>query len=398
MGGINNISQIVGTAVRRTADGTSLRAFFWENGKTFPLPPLSGDSSSSAWASSETDVVIGSSGFRPRHPVLWVRKGDGSFGAPVDLSAFTAADFGWDLSQASRLWISRDGRFAGSLGYTPVFDPLVTGNQGSVLFELDSTGGYVSATPIGLLNQIDDGLVVDAKLKMAGSIGIPQLAARWDDGRVTNLHPAGLPGGSVAHKINKLNQVVGDWHPGGGDGFVHAAYWDENGVFVDIFKGQKVRDSDAWGINDAGDVVGEVDVGTDELVNSQGFLWNQSTGTKMLASLTTGPDASGVAQIRTGFAINNAGQILALGTRRSDGSDILLLMTPEIRPHLEIRMQAGQVMISWPASTAGFDLESSSTSTGAWNQVIESPVTLDDQKLVILPINPGTQFFRLRQQ
>jgi hypothetical protein len=394
-GALNSTGQVVGTASRKAEKQT--QAYFWEDGRAVLLAPLPGDASSTAWSLSDTGVVLGYSGRgRPQRPVLWVRKNDGSFAPPVDLIALTPTDLGWDLSQAttSRLWISPDGRFAGSIGYTPVFDPAVGLNQGSVLFELDPAGAVLSATPMGVLNQTVDGLVVDGELKMTGSTGT-QLAARWDDERVTNLHPAGLAGASVGHKINRLNQVVGYLTPAVTT-FFRAAYWDEHEGFVDIFNGKTVYDSDARAINDAEYVVGFVNVGTIGAKRPQGYIWHRNSDVKYLTSLISSQDATAVTEVNAAYVINNAGQILATGKRR-DGAYALFLMTPEIRPHLEIQIQDRNVVISWPGLAAGFVLESSASATGAWNQVTEAPVTLDDQRLVILPLNPSAQFFRLRQ-
>ena len=83
------------------------------------------------------------------------------------------------------------------------------------------------------------------------------------------------------------------------------------------------------------------------------------------------------------------GKLFALDTNNGLSAYVL--------PFLKINRVAGNVVISWPVSLTGFNLESrSSVSTGDWSPV-SGAMVVGDQQTVTLAAPSGNQFFRLRK-
>lgn len=68
-------------------------------------------------------------------------------------------------------------------------------------------------------------------------------------------------------------------------------------------------------------------------------------------------------------------------------------------PFLAVRRVGGNVEISWPADAAGFSLETTGNlnAPGSWSGAAQIPDIADGRSLVLLPIQPGQRFFRLRK-
>ena len=65
-------------------------------------------------------------------------------------------------------------------------------------------------------------------------------------------------------------------------------------------------------------------------------------------------------------------------------------------PQLSISSSAGNVVLSWPAAQATFQLQSTaSLAPSSWANVTNLPVQNGSVVTVTLPISPGTRFFRL---
>jgi hypothetical protein len=65
---------------------------------------------------------------------------------------------------------------------------------------------------------------------------------------------------------------------------------------------------------------------------------------------------------------------------------------------LRIGLSGASVMVSWPASATGFVLESStSLSPPNWQPAPESAVTNNGLLEVLVPVNPGSRYFRLHK-
>jgi hypothetical protein len=68
-------------------------------------------------------------------------------------------------------------------------------------------------------------------------------------------------------------------------------------------------------------------------------------------------------------------------------------------PLMTIQWANGSVVISWPATTAGFTLGQSSSLTppAAWTTVSEPVVVIGSENTVTVPTGGQVQFFRLAQ-
>jgi hypothetical protein len=65
-----------------------------------------------------------------------------------------------------------------------------------------------------------------------------------------------------------------------------------------------------------------------------------------------------------------------------------------------LRVQAGgnQVLLAWPASATGFQLETTSQiAPPAWSLVDGTPVVIEGEHRILLTRHPGQWFFRLRK-
>ena len=68
-------------------------------------------------------------------------------------------------------------------------------------------------------------------------------------------------------------------------------------------------------------------------------------------------------------------------------------------PTLTVIRSGDSVLVSWPASTTGVVLQtSSSLAPPAWSDVSEAPVVVNDQATVTLPLTGVARFFSLRQE
>ena len=116
----------------------------------------------------------------------------------------------------------------------------------------------------------------------------------------------GIPGGLSnlvrAHAINASGQIAGMGQQGGPDYWGHAAVWLKNSFQADLGFMGGGHYSEAYGINDAGDVVGVAAVAN---TNNHAFLWHDGQYTDL--STWSGGGVSSIA-----YAINNHGTIVGL--------------------------------------------------------------------------------------
>ena len=158
-------------------------------------------------------------------------------------------------------------------------------------------------------------------MTFATSIG--QRGAFWNNDpnhSVTVLEPLAGATQSIAWGINDLGQAVGSsWIPFVGD---RAVLWDNDAAHTPIDLGVLAGDvsSAAVAANTLGQVVGVSVSATNE---RRAFLY-QAGAMLELSTLVAAED--GPWTILQVFAINNAGQILALG--RSNGQVASILLTP----------------------------------------------------------------------
>jgi len=149
-------------------------------------------------------------------------------------------------------------------------------------------------------------------------------AVIWRNGTVTEL---GTLGGdeSFAYDINNLGQVVGSSQAASRVG---AFIW-QNGVMTEIIGvGPSNFGSNAYGINDHGQVVGESGMGGVG-DTSHAFIWENGV-TVDLNNVSITAVANGQWVLRHAYEINTQGQIVGLGTL--NGVQTAFLLTPDVAP------------------------------------------------------------------
>ena len=67
-------------------------------------------------------------------------------------------------------------------------------------------------------------------------------------------------------------------------------------------------------------------------------------------------------------------------------------------PELRIQPAGRSVLIAWPDPSTGFRLQHSPDMTApVWSDVRSTPTIVGAEKQILLPLQPGSHFFRLRQ-
>jgi len=130
----------------------------------------------------------------------------------------------------------------------------------------------------------------------------PCHAVLWQDGRMEDLGTLAGRSGS-AYGINDAGQVVGSSLAS--DGFMHAFLW-QGGTMADLGGLPGYQFSVAWDINDAGQIVGS-STGADGITHA--LLWADG-GVRDLGSLG--------GRSTTAFAINDAGQVVGISISADD--------------------------------------------------------------------------------
>ncbi len=165
-------------------------------------------------------------------------------------------------------------------------------------------------------------LAISASGKIAGfgrAAGGPDRAFLFDAGTVTNLgvigsHPAD---GTVATALNDAGEVVGFQ-----TGVVnHPFLWD--GSMHDLGSLPGFTSSSAWGINSTGWVVGEADKGSGASAVSHAFV---RAPRGQLVDLNTRVELAPGDYLEGAFGINDAGQIV--GQERSGNREYSFILTP----------------------------------------------------------------------
>jgi hypothetical protein len=71
--------------------------------------------------------------------------------------------------------------------------------------------------------------------------------------------------------------------------------------------------------------------------------------------------------------------------------------TPLVRPPLSVERFHGGLLLSWPDSADGFELESVAALGGTWTQVDSVPMQIAGRKMVVMPPSGTSGYFRLRR-
>jgi hypothetical protein len=67
-------------------------------------------------------------------------------------------------------------------------------------------------------------------------------------------------------------------------------------------------------------------------------------------------------------------------------------------PSLRIMHDGSNVILAWPTSSTGFQLQvSASLSAPSWTDVRTIPATVDKERQVTQSIQPGSRYYRLRK-
>jgi len=138
----------------------------------------------------------------------------------------------------------------------------------------------------------------------------PQHAVIWQNGTVTNI---GTLGGSYIFPwaINSKGQVTGQASPPG-DTTLHSFLW-RNGVMTDLGEIPGDFGSIAFGLNDAGQVVGG---SCDQNFNCRAFLWNDGVMTDINSLVKPGSTSL---FLIFGNDINSRGEIASFAFDQSSG-------------------------------------------------------------------------------
>ena len=311
--GINEQGQVVGGAATYTGDH---HAFLWENGVMQDLGTLGGSISSAHCINDHGQVVGGANRYsgERRHAFLW------QDGIMQDFKDLVPINSGWELEEhGSYAWgINDHGQVVGgAVNSWETDDGLTVYNYRAFLWQngtMRDLGTFcdpeegVGSEAYGINNI---GQVVGSAATDSGD----SHAFLWENGVMQDLGSLTGDDDSEAWDVNNHGQVVGcDW------GDEHAFFW-ENGVMQDLGTlGGGV--SYAWGINDHGQVVGEAATSDED---SHAFLWHN--GIMQDLNDLIPPDSGW--ELWGATDINNAGQIVGSGMN-PDGEVHGFLLTPPL--------------------------------------------------------------------
>ncbi|MEE9424040.1 MAG: hypothetical protein V3V18_03565 [Methylococcales bacterium] len=299
---INDAGNIVGSS--QTQPGGSNRAFITYSGLVglgmINIGAFRGGDSGGAYGINELDQVVGTSligeqdsyGNEVRRGFIW------EYGSAMrDLGSLRSYRGVIFSSTASA--INNIGQISGSVGrYGAVWD----------LFAFPDHIDFPHHTRLSDMDSIAPRFVRD--INNSGQVvGLHRSADtgfRWQAGvfeelasDIEGISPASGIYGSSASGINELGEVVGNisvWD--GSEVYTHATFWSDPSTVKDLGT-LGGKDSEAYDINDFGTVIGSSEIATGE---TRAFVWHADFGMQSLGTL--GGDYS----IARG--INSTGQIV----------------------------------------------------------------------------------------
>ena len=292
--GLNNSVTVVG---RADTASQHVHAFRWSAATGMQDLGTLGGSTSAAFGLNDAGQVVGcadTASTWPQHAFL-----RSPSGAMQDLGTL-----GDDYS------VGRDINSSGQ----------VVGGAGDHAFLWSASGGMQSLW-------FGEAYGINASGQVVGWGGGPAEAVLWTAGG--SMQYLGTLGGlySGANDINGSGQVVGGADTGPGpepfSAIRHAFLWSPAGGMQDLGVLGDSQYTEAYGINDSGQVVGWAFLNPP--MYQSAFLWSASGGMQDLNDLLDAASASWV--LRTANAINNAGQIVGQGVNPA-GQTHAYLATP----------------------------------------------------------------------
>lgn len=282
-----------GTVTGYGFNGSNNVGFSWQNGQLTTYGLLPGAWSSGGYDINAAGVTVGNSGDQA---IVWR---NGQMQTLPSLGSATSA-----TTYASASAINDSGLIAGVSG-----GHAVIWRDGKVI-ALPSLGNESSSTSSGINA---NGTVVGVSYTET----YDPRPLMWQNGAVQQLTSGPYNYGG-ATDINNGETVVGYVAKGGN--IEQAASWD-HGTLTLLDELPDTNSARAFGINDAGLIVGDASYGG----FSKATLWEGSHALSLQDQLTDGNNW----QLWQALDINNAGQIIGWGSYKGQGVSFLLTPVPE---------------------------------------------------------------------
>jgi probable HAF family extracellular repeat protein len=295
--GINNKGEVIGHA-----ETLGFRGFHWKNGVYTDLLTTTGSAATAMIPASINDrsIIIGNQDVRPRNFIIR----DGQL-QPLRISP---AD-----GTPSVTAINNRNQVAGR-GQTSVF----IWENGTTTFLPKLPGSDEFVTAATGIN--DRGVVVGT----SGTIDVRR-AVIWRNGDIIALDLPPDTTHSEGKAINNFDQVIGDARS---PGVIKPFLWD-SGTTTVLEPPPGGIASGVWSINDWGAVVGDSTMSIDGAVHAT--LWVAGRAHDLNSLLDANEPLRDQVVLVQALFINERGQIVAYGVHRTEGTNVLYLLTPTYR-------------------------------------------------------------------
>ncbi|MCC5621530.1 DUF3466 family protein [Nostoc sp. CHAB 5715] len=313
--GINKLGQVVGYSAK--GDGSSFRAFLWENGVIKDIGTLGGDGSV-AWDVNNSGKVVGGAHTGKQDP-----NGNGIFHAfawnkktgMIDITPSTEDSTRAEaINDANQIIISQ-GNQAFVIKNGVKSNLCSDSSRECFAYDINNFGLIVGYSEVALRQKCD--FYPEYNNTTICSDITARRAHLWKNGNLINLGTIGdatdESNWSQAVAINNLGEIVGEANR-------KCVFWDKDGNIVEL--GASSSDCVATGINNKGWVVGTVETNTPN-PEARAFLWCKNKRGKDLNNLIR-PNSGWT--LTSAIDINDAGQITGYG--KINGKDHAFLLIP----------------------------------------------------------------------